>query len=215
MPASPACPVCVSARTGHFMQVDARDYWRCHDCMATFLDPSKRPARDVEFAEYRLHRNEIDDPGYRRFLSRVAVPLLERLEPARCGLDYGCGPGPALAAMLAEAGHRMTLYDPLFRDDRAALARTYDFVTCTEVAEHFHHPAAEFARLDSLLRPGGWLAVMTIFQTDDRAFAGWHYRRDTTHVVFYREQTMHRIASRHGWRCEIPCANVALFRKAG
>ena len=38
-----------------------------------------------------------------------------------------------------------------------------------------------------LVRPGGWLAVMTCFQTDDARFAGWHYRKDPTHVVFYRE----------------------------
>lgn len=75
-------------------------------------------------------------------------------------------------------------------------------------------PAREFARLDALLEPGGWLAVLTTFQTEDAAFAGWHYRRDPTHVVFYRPQTFRRIARRHGWSCEIPCANVALMRKA-
>jgi hypothetical protein len=42
--------------------------------------------------------------------------------------------------MLAEAGHAMALYDPFFRPDPAALERDYDFITCTETAEHFHHP---------------------------------------------------------------------------
>ena len=90
---------------------------------------------------------------------------------------------------------------------------TYDFVTCTEVAEHFHRPADEFDRLERLLRPGGWLAVMTSFQTDDARFAGWHYRRDPTHVVFYRAETFRTIAARHGWDCEIPAKDVALMRK--
>ncbi|WP_329740414.1 class I SAM-dependent methyltransferase [Dyella sp. A6] len=215
MPAPSTCPVCTCKHPRLFMQVDGRSYWRCENCMATFLDPSQLPDLTAERAEYQLHRNEVDDPGYRRFLSRVTAPLLARLEPGQSGLDYGCGPGPALAAMLEEAGHGMTLYDPLFRNDPAALARSYDFVTCTEVAEHFHRPAEEFARLDGLLKPDGWLALMTIFQTDDQAFAGWHYRRDPTHVVFYREQTLRHIAARMGWHCEIPCANVALFQKAG
>jgi len=61
--------------------------------------------------------------------------------------------------------------------------------------------------------PGGWLAVMTIFQTDDTAFAGWHYRRDPTHVVFYREETFTAIARHHDWRCEFPCDNVVLLQK--
>ncbi len=208
-----ACPVCDGARLRPFMQVDGRDYWRCDDCLATLLEPAQRPTLEAERREYRLHRNPPDDPGYRRFLGRLVVPLLARLAPGSEGLDYGCGPGPALAAMVVAAGHRMALYDPCFAPDSTVLARRYDFITCTEVIEHFHRPAAEFARLDALLRPGGLLAVMTCLQDDDRRFAGWHYRRDPTHVVFYREATLRRIAARHGWQCDFPARNVAFFRR--
>ena len=81
--------------------------------------------------------------------------------------------------------------------------------------EHFHDPYAEFARLDSLVRPGGILGLMTCFQTDDARFAAWHYRKDPTHVVFYREATMRFIARRFGWRCEIPVKDAALMWKPG
>lgn len=217
----PACPVCMAAGTTHFMRVHtrkqteehARDYWRCPACHATFLEPSQRLVRAAEAAYYRLHRNEVADPAYRLLLWRLAEPLLARLAPAQSGLDYGCGPGPALAAMLAEAGHRVALYDPQFRDDPSVLLQRYDFITCTEVAEHFHRPREEFDRLGRMLRPGGWLAVMTAFQTDDTAFARWHYRRDPTHVVFYREATFHAVAGARGWSCTIPCADVALLQK--
>lgn len=197
------------------MRVAPYDYWRCPGCLATFVDRSQLPDRSVELAEYSLHRNDVHDLGYRRFLGRLALPLLERLSPGSSGLDYGCGPGPALAAMLMEAGHRVAVFDPVFFDHRHLLGDIYDFVTCSEVAEHFHDPYAEFARLDGLLRPGGWLGVMTAFQTDDASFAGWHYRRDRTHVVFYREATFRVIAARLGWRCEFPAPNVALLQKAG
>jgi ribosomal protein L37AE/L43A len=210
---NPACPVCELGACRGFMRVGERDYWRCPSCAATFLDPAQRPAAELEHAEYRLHRNAVDDPGYRDFLARLAEPLLERLPPGCAGLDYGCGPAPALAAMLTEAGQRVVIFDPLFFPDPAVLKRRYQFITCTEVVEHFHRPAAEFARLDRLLEPGGWLAIMTTFQTDDRAFADWHYRRDPTHVVFYREATFHTIARRFGWRCEVPGANVVLLQK--
>lgn len=116
--------------------------------------------------------------------------------------------------MMTEAGHRMAVYDPLFFDDPKLLEEQYDFIACTEVVEHFHHPYEEFVQLDQLLKPGGWLAVMTTFQTDDAAFANWHYRRDPTHVVFYREKTFQTIAQSHHWRCDIPCANVALLHKS-
>ncbi|KAA2241177.1 class I SAM-dependent methyltransferase [Salinarimonas soli] len=213
MPLGPACPVCTAPAARGFLHVAARDYWRCERCLATFLDPAQRPPPGAERDHYLTHRNDPDDEGYRAFLSRLAAPLLERLEPGRDGLDYGCGPGPALAAMLSEAGHRMSLFDPFFAPDEAVLGRTYDFVTCTEVAEHFHDPAAEFERLARLLHPGGWLAVMTCFQTDDERFARWRYRADPTHVVFYREATLRLVAERFGLTCEVPVKDVALMRK--
>jgi len=208
-----ACPVCRTAGPKPFVQLADLRYWQCDTCEARFLDPSQHPATAAEHAHYLTHRNDPDDPGYRRFLSKLATPLLDRIEPGSTGLDYGCGPGPALAAMLGEAGHVVALYDPFFRTDPAVLENSYDFVTCTEAAEHFHRPAEEFDRLDRLLRPGGWLAVMTCFQTDDAGFADWHYRRDPTHVVFYREATFRTIARQRGWSCTIPVKDVALMRK--
>lgn len=207
------CPVCESLEGRAFQVVGERAYGRCGRCEATFLFPEQRPSREAERAEYALHQNTGDNAGYRAFLSRLAAPLLQRLAPRCSGLDFGCGPGPVLADMLREAGHTVALYDPFFHPDTGALATTHDFITCTEVAEHFHDPAAEFRRLDALLRPGGWLALMTCFQTDDARFAQWHYRRDPTHVVFYRETTLRWLAGCHGWRCEVPCANVALMQK--
>ena len=209
-----ACPLCAGRRIEPFAAVDGRDYWRCATCALRFLDPRQRPDAISERREYALHRNDPDDPAYRCFLDRLLQPLLARLSPRSQGLDYGCGPGPALASMLREAGHDVALYDPFFHADPKALTGGYDFVTCTEVVEHFHDPAAEFARLDTLLRPGGWLAVMTCFQTDDARFAGWHYRRDPTHVAFYRAETFGWIARHHGWQCEIPAKDVVLLRKA-
>lgn len=207
------CPVC-HARSPHFFQtVDQHVYWRCDCCEATFLDPHLLPDPKEERAHYLNHDNRTDDPGYRKFLSKLAIPLLDRLSPGLDGLDYGCGPGPALAMMLEEAGHRMTLYDPIFVPDDEALEQTYDVITCTEVAEHFHHPFDDFDRLDGLLRPGGWLGLMTCFQTDDERFPTWHYRRDPTHVVFYRETTLFHIAGRRGWICTIPAKDIALMQK--
>lgn len=207
------CPVCLSEPSRFFLRVDQRDYWRCPQCQATFLDPAQLPSRSAERAVYELHQNDVDDEGYRQFLSRAATPLLERLSGASEGLDYGCGPGPALADMLTSAGHTVTLYDPQFAPDESALQRQYDFITCTEVAEHFHRPAQEFARLNRLLRPNGWLVVMTRLQTDDAAFADWHYRRDPTHVVFYRSATLQWLSRMYGWECEVMPPEVVLMHK--
>ncbi|HUW73527.1 MAG TPA: class I SAM-dependent methyltransferase [Methyloceanibacter sp.] len=207
------CPVCRATETWLLDTIDGRDYWRCGACEATFVDPAHRLGRDAEHAVYLLHDNDPADAGYRRFLSKLADPLLAKLQRGSLVLDYGCGPGPALAPMLGEAGHELRVYDPFFCPDTRALTRSYDAITCTEVVEHFYHPAEEFDRLDAMLRPGGWLAVMTCFQTEDARFAGWHYRKDETHVVFYRVATFRMIAAQRGWQCEVPCKDVVLMRK--
>lgn len=207
------CPVCRASEPQWAASIAERDYWRCVTCEAHFLNPRRHPSRDEEYAQYLLHENHPDDPRYRRFLSKLVTPLLARLSEGSLGLDYGCGPGPALAAMLRESGHTVALYDPFFQPDPAPLACIYDFVTCTETAEHFHQPAEEFDRLTSLVRPGGWLGIMTCFQADDCNFADWHYRKDPTHVVFYREQTLRHLAAAYGWTCDVPVKDVALMQK--
>jgi SAM-dependent methyltransferase len=169
---------------------------------------------DEERAVYDLHNNDARDSGYRAFLEKLALPLLERIPAGALGLDFGCGPGPALAEILREAGMEMVLYDPFFYPAKSALCHQYDFITCTEVVEHLHRPAKVFSQLDGLLKPGGWLGIMTCFQTCDDWFDNWHYRRDPTHVVFYREATLALIASHLGWTMSVPRKDVAIFHKA-
>ena len=209
------CPLCQGAAITVFLDDRAKRYWRCGNCLLTFLDPAARLPAEAEHRHYLSHENHVDDPGYRAFLARLAEPLLACLAPHSHGLDYGCGPGPALADLLREAGHEVALYDPFFAGDRAVLGDIYDFVTCTEGAEHFFDPGAEFERFDRLLRPGGWLGLMTCFQTDDDKFAKWHYRQDPTHVVFYKRETLAFVAGRLGWDFECPAKDIVLMRKPG
>jgi hypothetical protein len=196
------------------MAVKSLRYFRCETCEATLLDDTQWLAQDQANALYRQHQNDPFDPRYRAFLSKLAVPLLAVLPRACFGLDYGCGPGSALASMLREAGHTVSLYDPLFAPDVAVLSRAYDFIGCSETFEHFTEPAKELDRLVALLKPGGVLAIMTSFQTSDAAFATWSYRRDPTHIVFYRERTFRHLAAQRGLRCSIPSKDVALLHKA-
>ncbi|MHB8788321.1 MAG: class I SAM-dependent methyltransferase [Desulfobulbaceae bacterium] len=207
------CIVCEKFTAVFFVSVDGYRYLHCRVCMAVYLDPAQRLSANEEYARYCQHQNTLYDPEYRHFLSKLSVPLLKKVPPGSKGLDFGCGPGPALALMLREAGHRMRLFDVFFYPDPTPLDDLYDFITCTETIEHLHHPAETFARFDKMLRPGGWLAVMTCFLLDDSRFLSWHYRRDPTHVVFYRAATLRYIAGQFGWNCEIPTKDVALMQK--
>ncbi len=210
-----ACRVCLSGQAVPFSTVDRREYWRCPQCSAIFLESTQLPDIQTERSRYLLHENDPKDTRYRKFLSKLAEPLIKKLRPGAEGLDFGCGQGPALGLMLTETGCVVHFYDPFFYPEVSVLNRTYDFIICSEVVEHFHRPACEFARLDAMLNPAGWLGIMTCFQTDDMKFENWHYRRDPTHVVFYREETFKYIASQFGWNCEIPAKDVVLMQKSG
>ncbi len=207
------CPLCAGSAISFFLRDRRRPYQRCATCSLVFVPPQYYLSRDAERAEYALHQNDIADPGYRAFLSRLLQPLVSRLAPGACGLDFGCGPGPALAHMLRESGFQVALYDRIFAPDRDALARSYAFICATEVVEHLHHPGRELDRLWSLLQPGGWLGIMTKLVLDRDAFAGWHYKNDPTHVCFFSAATWRWWAHRYDASLEIVGADVILLQR--
>lgn len=206
------CPLCAAARTALWHSDAGRDYRRCTVCALVYVPRASHIDRDAERRRYDLHDNDPADPAYRRFLSALYEPLRARLSPGAAGLDYGSGPGPTLSVMFEEAGHPTRLYDPFYADDPAALRRRYDFVTCSETAEHFSNPAREWERLAGLLKPGGWLGVMTSLLTEDIDFGRWYYKDDPTHVCFYAPETITWLGMRHDLHVEILTPSVMLFR---
>jgi len=206
-----SCRLCAHQARG-FMTVDGVDYLACDHCGLRFMDAAYLPSPADEKSHYDQHENEVDDPRYRRFLSRLSEPLMQVLPQGSTVLDFGSGPGPALAKMMQENGHYVSIYDPFYAPDLAVLNRQYDAVTASEVIEHFHQPKTGFQQMLSCVKAGGWLAVMTQVQNDDQAFAEWHYRRDPTHVAFYRAESFDYIAAAYGLELQRPSSQVALFR---
>lgn len=206
------CPLCAS-RSKMLCDDRQRTFFRCCECDLVFADPETHLDRTAEKSVYAQHENDPADERYRRFLGQLARPLLARLQAGMRGLDYGCGPGPTLSVMLEEAGMEMELYDPFFVPDMTVLERQYDFVTCTEVAEHFCRPARDWNRLASLLRPGSWLGVMTRLVDSRQRFDQWYYKNDPTHVSFYCATTFAWLGARYGLAVEHQDHNVVLLLK--
>lgn len=207
------CRVCHSNTVEIFAEIDAKIYWQCSECSTKFLDERHFLSPDEEYSHYCTHENVIDDPKYRSFLSKLSTPLKRILSSHKTGLDYGCGPGPALCTMLEEDGYEMRKYDPFFYPDKTIFSSQFDFITCSETVEHFYDPFAEFEMFDQMLNPSGILGIMTNFLIDDALFRNWYYRRDPTHVVFYAKTTFQIIAKQRGWGCQFPNNNVALLIK--
>jgi len=178
------------------------------------VPPAQHAEPAAERARYETHRNSPEDAGYRAFLDRLLVPLAARLAPGARGLDYGSGPGPTASVMMRERGFVMSDFDPFFAPDGEALRKTYAFVTCTEVVEHFRRPAENFKNLDALLEPGGALGVLTGVLEDDAAFPSWWYHNDITHIAFYRPETLAWIGRRFGWALERFGRDAMVFLKS-
>ncbi|MFP4609861.1 MAG: class I SAM-dependent methyltransferase, partial [Thiohalophilus sp.] len=192
-----------------------RRFFRCPQCELISADPATHLSPQEEKANYDLHRNDPADSRYRAFLNQLVEPLLQRLHPAMEGLDYGCGPGPTLSGMLREAGMVMHDYDPLYAPDTALLDRQYDFVTCTEVVEHFCDPGTAWPQLVERVRPGGWLGIMTWLVPDPgpEAFRRWGYKGEPTHVSFYRPATFEWLGRTLGFGVEFVDTRVILMHK--
>ncbi|EFP97204.1 class I SAM-dependent methyltransferase [Vibrio caribbeanicus] len=207
------CPLCHHSATQHYFSDKNREYFQCSRCELVFVDPDMRLDTGTEKAHYDKHENNPEDLGYRRFLSRVVNPLLERIEPESHGLDFGCGPGPTLSVMLEEQGHVVSLYDIYYHSNTDVLKWTYDFVTATEVIEHLYHPDQVWYKWLNLVKPGGWIGLMTKMVIDVEAFAHWHYKNDPTHVIFFSRATFQYLAERDQLELEFVGNDVILLRK--
>ncbi len=208
------CPLCDEERTTPYHQSEHRDYLHCPQCDLVFVPRRFFVSEEAERAKYDHHNNSIENSGYCRFLERLLVPLRARLPEGAYGLDFGSGPGPTLSRLMERAGYTMTLYDPFYAPDRAALRRRYDFITATEVIEHLHHPKEELKKLWGILRPGGTLGIMTSFRPGDEAFGAWYYKRDLTHVRFFSEKSFRWIAAFLGAELTLPERDVVLLHKS-
>jgi hypothetical protein len=207
------CTVCKGENLQFFLKIDQLIYWTCNFCEAKFLDKKNYISHNAEKKHYLKHNNNMSDQGYRDFLSCLIKPLKDKISQKDFGLDYGCGYSPTLADILKKDGFNVDVYDPFFFLNQNIFLKKYNFITCSEVVEHFFKPYEEFIKIDNLMTYNGWFGVMTSFLTEDKIFKNWHYRRDPTHVVFYKKKTFEVIANQRHWNVSFPSRNIAIFNK--
>lgn len=194
------CPLCDANLHGTSFETARRPrqtFWRCGSCDLVTKDPGDHVSPEEERRIYELHEN--GGEGHRAFLRPVADAVARLVPPGARGLDWGAGPVPLLSKMLAERGFSVETYDPHF-GPRDVPPGEFDFVTLTEVIEHFREPRRDLERVRGSLAPGGRLFVYTSPHPggapDELAafFENWGYRGDPTHVSFFGERTFAAIA---------------------
>ena len=171
-------------------------YYHCDCCQ--FI--SKSPDNYIEFHEersiYNYHNNSIEDEKYvdmfRSFIDKSVTPYV------RSGklLDFGSGPEPVLVQLLnREYNFDTEYYDLHYSPEKVYINKKYDVIVSTEVIEHIKNPIETFKLIYELLEVGGVFAFMTIHHYNDyERFLKWWYRRDKTHISFYNDVTLEKIA---------------------
>lgn len=176
-------------------------YDMCEHCLFTYRQEQFHLTNVVEKERYSMHENNFESVGYVNMFKALINDFMKPLNISGKGLEYGSGPGPVLKVLLEELGNEMYDYDPYFNDNLAYLEHQYDFITSTEVFEHFSDPMKEIKHLDSLLKKGGYLVIMTSFRLEsNERFLGWYYKRDDTHISFYGLKTFEVIAKRFNYK---------------
>ncbi|MFK8011446.1 MAG: class I SAM-dependent methyltransferase [Marinicellaceae bacterium] len=207
------CPLCLKSKVSDFYADKKRLYWQCQDCLLVFVDQNHYLDAHHEKAVYDLHENSADDIGYRNFLNKLLIPLAKKIKPNSLGLDFGSGPGPAISAILSELGFKVYNFDLYYANSPELLKLEYDFITCTEVIEHLYHPYNEIDSLYKILKPGGFMGIMTKRLTNHQAFKTWHYKNDPTHVCFYSDETFEFIANHWGFYLELINSDTIILEK--
>ena len=208
-----ACPLCgAGGPFGTAVDVRKRRHRLCGRCQLLFVEDEYLPTAEAERGRYEKHQNGPHDGGYVAFLRQALEPALPLLRPEMRGLDYGCGHTPTLCGLLAAEGLRCENYDFYFYPE--CPEGPFDYLFATEVVEHFHRPAVDWARMAGLLKRGGLLAAMTAPWTTLEEFAVWGYASDETHVCFYRRETIDWICGALGFELlESGNGRVFLLRK--
>lgn len=156
-------------------------------------------SKSDEKAHYDCHQNDSKDKEYQKFVSPIVNSVQKDFKSSHKGLDFGCGKDSAIIFLLRKNGYNIIGYDYYYDNNPKTITKNYDYITCSEVIEHFQNPIAEFKKLYEMLNPGGKLYCMTELFSETMNFDEWYYKNDPTHVFFYSEKTIEWISGHFGF----------------
>ena len=210
------CWICFEACHSFHVSSTNTTFYQCGHCGFTFKNQKHWVSPSDELARYREHKNEIDDPEYRRYFHRFVEKAIVPFTQPKKVLDYGAGETPVLAHVLRHDYHiEVAIYDYYFYPDRKVFNDVYDVVTATEVIEHMADPYGLFDQVDRCLKPSGLFCLMTQFRPPTQIeFEKWFYHRDSTHIAFYTMSAMKILAENRGFELLYSdLKKVATFRR--
>jgi SAM-dependent methyltransferase len=197
---NPHCPLC-SGALSDYLVFRERQFLQCENCLSIITHPKDFLTPEEEVKHYKKHNNIPTDPRYQNFVSPIVNAIRADWGTAHTGLDFGSGTGSPIIKMLQDDGYTICQYDLYFHPFPELLNHTYNYIACSEVAEHFKEPYSEFVQLHRLLKPGGKLYLMTDrFKPEEREFKAWQYKNDPTHIFLYHARAFEWIKQEFGFK---------------
>jgi SAM-dependent methyltransferase len=194
------CPLCNTVSKLFYKNT----HYKCECCAGVFKAKEFHLIGDDEKNIYEKHKNDSSDKRYQDFLSPITNSVLNDKTKNSLGLDFGCGKDSAIIKVLRDNDYKIYGYDLFYLDDKSLLEKKYDYITSSEVIEHFQEPNKEFTLLKSLLKGDGSLYLMTDIYDESIDFDKWYYKNDPTHIFMYQRKTFEWIKDSFGFsRVEI------------
>ncbi len=222
------CPVCKEPRSAKFAFArDGNDIYSCENCAAEFQypQPSDAVLASIYASTYFLGSEDGEASGrvaeLKRWTAALYLDSIISLTGLKTGrmLELGCGSGDFLmearqrgftvegleysphAAAAANERLGYTAVQAGSLETAALPANGFDLLTAFDVIEHVRNPDHALRCVHALLKPGGWIAIVTpSLDSWSHRFLGRHWMEyKTEHLTYFARASLKRLLARTGF----------------
>jgi len=191
------CRICKSSSSQYYK--DTRVFHKCPQCSLIFTDQTLD--RESEEKHYKGQWENSNKEHIIALADKLLTIINKYRKPSRI-LDFGSGSGSITDEFLSR-GIDTTPYEPMAHGSLAKhnYQNKFDTVIATEVIEHLPNLWDELKNIMGVLTNDG-IAVFTTLMTnafidtpnEQFAFRKWWYKDDLTHVSFFCNRSLAKLA---------------------
>ena len=210
------CRICDSPSILFFQ--DTRTFYKCPECRLIFSEDF--PDKKDEENHYKTQW-QTTHPDFWKGQVDVLVQLITNYRTPKNILDFGSGSGEMTREFL-KRGYDITPLEPMIHGylKEQNYPAQFDVVIVVEVLEHLQDPWKEIHEIENVLSPDGIVIFSTLLTNEfiDRPdaanhFRNWWYKDDPTHVSFFCNHVLSKMADMENYDIDIIGDKVFVFKR--